>query len=179
MSRPVAVLDANVLYPARLRDLLMRLAIASLYRARWSEEILDECFTNILKHRPDLTEPQLARTRRLVSEALPDASVTGYQHRINDFQLLDPHDRHILAAAVTARASLVVTNNLRDFPPELPEHGINVVSADQFITHLATEDVGVVARVVEAPARGLSSPRMTTMNSLTDLPPSTSPSSSP
>lgn len=69
MPRPVALLDANVLYPARLRDLLIRLAIAGLYQARWSEQILDECFDNLLEDRPDLTHDQLARTRRLMTIA--------------------------------------------------------------------------------------------------------------
>jgi hypothetical protein len=32
----VALLDASVLYPARLCDLLVRLAITGLYQARWS-----------------------------------------------------------------------------------------------------------------------------------------------
>lgn len=82
MSRPVALLDANVLYPARLRDLLIRLAIAGLYQARWSEQILDECFDNLLEDRPDLTPEQLARTRQLMTTALPDASVTDYEDRI-------------------------------------------------------------------------------------------------
>lgn len=44
------MLDANVLFPARLRDLFIRLAIAGTYRARWSELVLDECFRNILMH---------------------------------------------------------------------------------------------------------------------------------
>ena len=52
MARPAAVLDANVLYPARLRDLLLRLAIAGLYRALWTERILDECFENLSNDRP-------------------------------------------------------------------------------------------------------------------------------
>jgi hypothetical protein len=64
MPRPVALLDANVLYPARLRDLLIRLDIAGRYQARWTERILDECFDNIVEDRPDLTPAQLARTRR-------------------------------------------------------------------------------------------------------------------
>lgn len=48
MAGPVALLDANVVYPARLRDLLIRLAIAGLYQARWSEQILNECFESLL-----------------------------------------------------------------------------------------------------------------------------------
>ena len=44
--------DACVLYPAPLRDLLVRLANTEVVRARWSETILDECFRNILEQRP-------------------------------------------------------------------------------------------------------------------------------
>lgn len=55
MLRPIALLDANVLYPARLRDLLMRLAIAGQYQARWSDQILDECFESLAGNRPDLS----------------------------------------------------------------------------------------------------------------------------
>jgi len=61
----VAVLDANVLYPARLRDLLIRLAIAGLYQARWTERILGECFDNLVADRPDLPADRLRRTRQL------------------------------------------------------------------------------------------------------------------
>ena len=116
MPRLVALLDANVLYPARVRDLLIRLAIAGLYQARWSEQILDECFDNLLGNRPDLTDEQLARARQLMTTALPDATVAGYEDRIEENDLPDPDDRHVLAAAVTAGASLLVTNNLGDFP---------------------------------------------------------------
>jgi hypothetical protein len=91
MHRPVALLDANVLYPARLRVLLIRLAIAGLYQARWSEQILDECFDNLIEDRPDLTQDQLARTRRLMTTALPDASVTGYEDRVEELSLADPN----------------------------------------------------------------------------------------
>jgi hypothetical protein len=40
----VVIYDACVLYPAPLRDLLVRLANTGIVRARWSELILDECF---------------------------------------------------------------------------------------------------------------------------------------
>lgn len=73
MPRLVAVLDANVLYPARLRDLLIRLAIGGLYQARWTERILDECFDNLVADRPDLPADGLRRTRQLMAIARPDA----------------------------------------------------------------------------------------------------------
>lgn len=50
----VVVYDACVLYPAPLRDLLMRLAVVGIVRARWTDAILDECFRNILANRPEL-----------------------------------------------------------------------------------------------------------------------------
>jgi hypothetical protein len=48
----VVLYDACVLYPAPLRDLLVRLANTGVVRARWSGVILDECFQNILEHAP-------------------------------------------------------------------------------------------------------------------------------
>ncbi len=161
MSRPVALLDANVLYPARLRDLLIRLAIAGLYQARWSEHILDECFDNLLENRPDLTQEQLARTRQLMTTALPDASVTAYEDRIAELALPDPDDRHVLAAAVAAGASLLVTDNLDDFPPDRIPEGLRVVSTDEFVIELARDDLDVVVDVIETQAAGLVNPPMT------------------
>lgn len=104
------MLDANVLYPARLRDLLILLAIAGLYQARWSEQILDECFDKLLEDRPDLTREQLARTRQLMTTALPDASVADYEDRVEEFDLPDPDDRHVLAAAVTAASHTCIAS---------------------------------------------------------------------
>jgi hypothetical protein len=41
-SNFTVIYDACVLYPAPLRDLLMRLALTDLYRARWTDKIHDE-----------------------------------------------------------------------------------------------------------------------------------------
>ncbi len=59
MSRFTVVYDANVLYPAPLRDLLMRLAATGLFRARWTDRIHDEWMRNVLKNRPDLDPSNL------------------------------------------------------------------------------------------------------------------------
>lgn len=55
----VVIYDANVLFPAPLRDLLMYVALTGVVQARWSGEILDECFANILAKRPNLTSDSL------------------------------------------------------------------------------------------------------------------------
>lgn len=116
MPRLVAVLDANVLYPARLGDLLIRLAIGGFYQARWTERILDECFDNLVADRPDVPADRLRRTRQLMAIAVPDAVVSGYDGLIEGLELPDRDDRHVLAAAIAAGATRVVTANLADFP---------------------------------------------------------------
>jgi predicted nucleic acid-binding protein len=169
MARPVALLDANVLYPARLRDLLIRLDIAGLYQARWSEQILDECFENLLEDRADLPEARLARTRRLMNAALPGAIVEGYEALIEEQDLPDPDDDHVLAAAITACATHLVTSNLDDFPANKVPPGMLVVSPDSFVTGLADHDTETVLQVVEMQAAQLTNPPMTTTELLDGL----------
>src|SRR5450759_1201889 len=100
----VVIYDANVLYPSTLRDVLIRLAQTGLVQAKWTETILDET--------------RLQRTRNLMNLAVRDAVVTGYEPLIGSLNLPDLDDRHVLAAAIRARAQIIVTFNLRDFPPE-------------------------------------------------------------
>lgn len=161
MTRPVALLDANVLYPARLRDLLIRLDLAGLYQARWSQRILDECFRNLIGDRPDLSPERLARTRRFMTAALPAAMVTGYEDSIEDHDLPDPDDRHVLAAAIATKATLLVTSNLDDFPAAKIPKGLKVVSPDEFVLALTNDDLDVVVEVVEIQATELTNPPMT------------------
>jgi hypothetical protein len=61
--RVTAVYDANILYPAPLRDLFIRVAQAGLVRARWTETIHEEWIRNVLKDNPPLSAERLARTR--------------------------------------------------------------------------------------------------------------------
>ncbi|WP_084080893.1 PIN domain-containing protein [Edaphobacter aggregans] len=48
----------------------------------------------------------------------PDALVTGYRQLVPALNLPDPNDGHVLAAAVRGGASMIVTNNIKDFPAE-------------------------------------------------------------
>ncbi|MDR3525602.1 MAG: PIN domain-containing protein [Acetobacteraceae bacterium] len=135
----VAVLDANVLYPAPLRDLLLQLAFSGLFQARWSADIDDEWQRNLLIARPELAE-QIALTRAAMHRAMPDALVTGYEARVTDIALPDPDDRHVLAAAITAEANVIVTFNLKDFPPAaLAPYGVEAQHPDAFLQSFITE----------------------------------------
>lgn len=131
------VYDANVLYPAPLRDLLMHLARTGLFRARWTEEIHQEWMTNVIRNRPDLSPAQLERTRDLLNMAVLDCLVTGYESLTPTLQPPDPKDRHVLAAAIFGGARAIVTFNRRHFPAStLAMHGIEALHPDRFVHDL-------------------------------------------
>jgi len=97
-SNFTVIYDACVLYPAPLRDLLMRLALSDLYRARWTDMIHDEWTRNVLKDPPDLKAEDLERTRSLMNAHVRDSLVTGFEHLIPSVELPDADDRHVVAA---------------------------------------------------------------------------------
>lgn len=75
----VALLDANVLYPAYLRDALLRLAEAEVYQVRWSRQILDEMARNVLKNNPDLPEESMERLMGTMERAQQHHRPAGRQ----------------------------------------------------------------------------------------------------
>ncbi len=115
-KRPWAFLDASVLYPALLRNILIRLAIDDLYRAFWSQHVQNEWTQALFRDRPNLPRAPIERTRRMMEDAIDDAMVSGYEPLIETLTLPDVDDRHVLAAAIHCGARTIVTANLRDFP---------------------------------------------------------------
>ena len=162
MKVPTALYDANVLYPAPLRDILVRLAMEGLVRARWTHAIHEEWTRNLLRNRPDLAEDQLLRTRELMDRAVRDSVVTGYEKHISDLTLPDPGDRHVLAAAIHSRADIILTLNTRDFPKSaLDPHRIVSRDPDAFVASLIDGQVERVCGVVRAQRSALLSPPLT------------------
>ena len=162
MATFTALYDACVLYPAPLRDLLMRLAMTDLFRARWTDQIHDEWIRNVRANRPDLTSEQLERTRRLMNANVRDCLVTGYEPLIDGLTLPDPDDRHVLAAAVRTGASIIVTFNLDDFPREILEPlGVETQHPDEFITHLIDLNPGAVCTAAKRQRASLKKPPRT------------------
>ncbi len=156
------VYDACVLFPNYLRDLLIRLAINGKFRARWTEQILDECFRSILAKRPDLREAQLERTRDFMNRAIPDVLVENYESLIDGLTLPEPNDRHVLAAAIRAGAQVIVTWNLRDFPQAaLTPYDIEAQSPDEFVLQLLDLNPVAVRQAVQEQAKVLRKPPMT------------------
>lgn len=158
----VAVYDACVLYPAPLRDLLMHLALTGLFQARWSEQIHDEWIRNLREDRPELTLEKLERVRRLMDAHAEDSLVTGYEGLIGSLELPDPDDRHVLAAAIQAKASVIVTYNLSDFPsPALVPHSVKAEHPDGFVLRLLETNLEKVIEAVREQRRNLKSPVVT------------------
>jgi hypothetical protein len=85
-----AVYDACVLYPSALRSLLMHLALADLFRARWTDQILDEVEQHVLASFPDISPEKFAHMRWLMNQHVMDALVTGYDLLIPGLTLPDP-----------------------------------------------------------------------------------------
>ena len=158
-QKTIAVLDACVLYPPSLRDLLMRLAVAGAYEPRWTEEIHAEWTRNVLADRPDVTPVQLDRTRYLMSQAVPEGLVSGYEEIIPTLRLPDANDRHVLAAAIKAGAAVIVTFNLSDFPAAMLEaHGIEPLHPDVFLPALFDQQPDLFLRAVRAHRASLLNP---------------------
>lgn len=171
MEPPVtAVYDANILYPAPLRDLFIRLAQAGLVRAKWTDTIHDEWLRNVLKDNPQLSPDRLARTRNLMNEAVRDCLVTDYEDLIDSLTLPDPDDRHVLAAAIRSGAEVIVTYNLTDFPREiLTRFDIEAQHPDDFLVGLLDLTPGAVCAAVKAQRESLRNPPKTAEELLTTL----------
>jgi predicted nucleic acid-binding protein len=140
----VAVLDADVLHPYISVDLLLRLADRRLFRPAWSEEILGELRESLIQRRID----EAAVDRRL--DAMRDHFPEAITEHVERFlaavpEAVDEDDRHVVAAALAARADAIVTRNVRDFAPnELLEIGVEVQSLDAFVLNQWTLDIDVV-----------------------------------
>ncbi|HFL2189869.1 TPA: PIN domain-containing protein [Pseudomonas putida] len=154
-----ALYDANVLYPAPLRDFLMNLALTGIYRARWSAGIHDEWKRNLLLNRPDLTPEHVDRTSSLMDAAVPDALVTDYGSLVEGLDLPDEDDRHVLAAAIKCNASVIVTFNLKDFPKSvLGVFDIEPLHPDDFIADLWDLDKAAVLEAAQRQRISLKNP---------------------
>lgn len=171
MEFPVAaVYDANILYPAPLRDLFIRLAQAGLVRARWTNMIHDEWMRNVLANNPALSADRLLRTRTLMDEAVRDCLVTGYEDLIDTLTLPDPDDRHVLAAAIRADVEVIVTYNLKDFPGDaLSCYGIEALHPDDFLVSLLDAAPGLVCAAVKRQRVSLRNPPKTVAELLATL----------
>lgn len=170
MDGLTAFLDANVLYPAGLRNLLMRLAVRGLFHARWSDTVHEEWMAAVMKDFPDITREQLERTRDLMNRYAEECLVTGFEDLIPDLDLPDSNDRHVLAAAIKADADVIVTRNLRHFPDQgLRPYGLHAQHPDSFIVALFAQMPGDVVAAAREHRASLRRPAKSVTDYLASL----------
>ncbi|MFN3277231.1 MAG: RSP_2648 family PIN domain-containing protein [Paracoccus hibiscisoli] len=145
-----AVLDANVLFPTILREILTDLAQAGLYDALWSDRILEEWHRAAARIGPDAASVAGAEIA-LLRLRFPQAVQPDDGQRAIDLDFPDPADRHVVEAALAGRASLIVTANLRDFPQRMMAGlGLRALHPDAFLLDLHRTGPQAVLRALHA-----------------------------
>lgn len=169
-SARTALLDACTLIPIRLTTVLLWLADAGLFEVLWSDAILDEVERNLPK--VGISSEQAARRVGTMRWGFGAAAlVDDFEHLIPDMTC-DAKDRHVLAAAVRGGADMLVTFNLKDFPPDSTDgHGIKVVHPDVFLTRLLAERPNDVVAALERGTAALRKPPQTMCEFLASLTP--------
>lgn len=150
-------LDACVLFPRVVRTLILGVAEAGLLRPAWSPRVLEEWRIAAAREgasAEDAAREAAAELRRLPGgvEVEPDLSIEA------GIELPDPTDAHVLAAAVAARATVLMTFNMRDFPARrLARFGVVPRHPDGYFWELLSHRAGpvraIVDRLVEAADR--------------------------
>jgi len=130
-----AVLDACVLVPMALCDLLLRLAEEpAMYRPRWSEQILTE-MARALRIKLHRSSGEVAWRRQQMKEAFPEAMVTVPSALLKAVECIpDKNDRHVLAAAIVGPAETIITQNTRHFPKDCcQKYGVLCQTPEDFL----------------------------------------------
>jgi len=151
------LLDACVLYPTVLREILIGLADAGLYTPLWSDRILEEWARAARKIGPT-GEMQARAEVALLRAKWPGASVQPNEGDAARLWLPDPDDVHVLAAAIAGSADVLLTFNAKDFPRQsLSDEGILRDGPDTFVLSLWRDNpdavVDVITRVQAEAAR--------------------------
>jgi len=152
-------LDACVLYPTVMREVLLGAAKAGFFTPLWSARILEEWRRAAARVGPEgaaQAEGEIA----LLRAGWPRAEVTpgaGLEARL---WLPDPADVHVLAAAIAGSAEGIVTLNAKDFPRNvLAEEGLMRADPDGLLHgfwQAAPERMAAVGEAVLAEAQRLS-----------------------
>ena len=155
LLQPV-ILDANLLYPFHLRNLLVQLGADLVIAPRWTTRINEEWVSNLVAA-DRAPRQRLLFTVQLMNSVLPEAEVRGWEACMEGLMLPDPDDCHVLAAAKAAGAATILTLNLRDFPASaLSPHDIVAVHPDAFLCGLHDADPELMRASTEAAHANLS-----------------------
>jgi predicted nucleic acid-binding protein len=136
----LAVLDTDALFPIIRRGFLLTAADEGLFEPLWSRETLDELEAALIRD-AGLDPKKAAESIAALAEHFPEARAVGYEQWLRTLTLPDPKDVHVLAATVHYEADVLVTLNLRHFPPAVLEPcGVRALTPDGFLCELSVAD---------------------------------------
>lgn len=154
------VLDSCVMFPMYLRYTLLCTAEAGLYQPYWSQEILDGATRNLVSQGTMIAERAINLETR-IKEAFAEAMVK-VPVGLDEVMTNHSGDHHVLAAAVKAKADVIVTSNLKHFKAkDLALWNIKAQSPDDFLTHLYDLCPDTMVEVVRRQSQTLKKPPMT------------------
>jgi hypothetical protein len=174
-NRFTVLADACSLVPALNRNILLSLAEAEFFRVRWSARIMGETSRGIAKtlqrHGVSDSIQQAERVCLAMQSAFEDASVTGYERLMLGLENLpDVNDAHVIAAAVKTRASIIVTENLKHFPPAILDPlDLEAKTLDSFVADTIGLDTGRAVASVRRMRERLKKPEKSAEVLLLDM----------
>lgn len=141
MSRSVTLADANILISRTLRDYFVYAAKLGALDLRWSETILDETTRNLIKSfgfTPEAVDVVVERLEAYLPTALVEVKKRDGD-RVAQVEM-DAKDRHVLAAALSAKANLLLTQNVAHFPKQwMAGRGVELIDAGTLLLRLIAE----------------------------------------
>jgi predicted nucleic acid-binding protein len=166
------LLDACVLVPYGLSNVMLTLAEKGLFTPLWSQQIIEEtrrALTTSLHIAPDKASKRIAA----MVNAFPHAMVDNYDDLIKVMRC-HKKDRHVLAAAVRGGARTLVTANLDDFPAEAAQpYEVEILHPDRFLNDQLDLDSDLTIGALNTLVARYNSPPMTVLELMRRLRPIT------
>lgn len=154
------------------------MAEAGTYQVRWSPDVLDEVQRNVARlikvssemppGKAEKVREEASRyLRETMEHAFPDAMVSRQSYDILvSLMNNEVKDRHVLAAALVGRADVLVTSNVRDFPPEsVSRFNIDIQDPDTFLCY----QFDLAPKAFLDSLKALANERRPPMNSVDDI----------
>ncbi len=159
MDRPpdpsVVFLDACVLYPNLVREVILRMAGTGLFHPAWAPRVLAEWRIAAARNGGLSTESTVDAAAARMAATFPGAGVTPDPAVERALGLPDPADTHVLAGAIAAGAGVLLTFNLRDFPARrLAAHGIAPRHPDGFLWEVFSKEPQIAGQAIRETAAG-------------------------
>lgn len=161
MPNKIVILDSCVLFPNILRDTLLTAFDVGLYQAFWSQSILDGVTRNLVK-RQILTEKKAIYLEDTIKSYFPEAMIDVRDELISKMTNNKGY-RHVLATAVSVKAEVIVTFNLKHFLlKDTINWGIKAEHPDVFLLSLFQDNSSLMIKAINEQVARFRNPPITT-----------------